>query len=183
MKLGLLNQEVAIYEIRERIGTLLSESISDYLSMTIAQLKNDKPVDLDKLAEIVAGLKVIGNRDHRESLTKDDIGINPNNVKELYSLLNAVSKDVSKSEKMVGEVFSSLKHIAPSMYKKTREEFKTFESGTKAEKEQLIQKISAFSTKVNQLFYKLRHGAAAPAPKQAPTDITNAYDNVGGAPI
>lgn len=183
MKLGLLNKDVAIYEIRERVGTHLSESISDYLGMTIAQLKNDKQIDLDKLAEIVAGLKVIGNKDHRESITKDDIGINPNNVKELYNLLNSVSKDISKSDKMVDEVFTALKSIAPSMYKKTRQEFEVFEKGTKAEKEQLIQKISSFATKVNQLFYKIRHGTSAPTPKEAPTDITNAYDNVGGAPI
>lgn len=183
MKLSQLNNEIAIFEIREMVGELLSESISEYLGMVVAQLKNDKPVDLDKLAQIVAGLKVIGNRDHRESLTKDDIGINLNNVKELYSLLNAVPKDAAKSDKMVDEVFTALKSIAPSMYKKTRQEFEIFEKGTKAEKQQLIQKISAFSTKVNQLFYKLRHEASAPKPKEAPRDITNAYDNVGGAPI
>ena len=182
MKLHQLSTEVALFEIRAQVGTLLSESISDYLATTLAQLKNDKQVDLDKLAEILSGLKILGKADYRESLTKDDLGINPNSFKELFQLLNSITKDVKDMPKMTAEVFTSLKSIAPSIFKKTRAELEILEKGTKSAKQQQIQQMQAFATKVNQMFYKLKHGTSMPADKKT-TDIVNAADDVGSASL
>ena len=161
MKLNQLTNEVALFELRTQIGFLLSESISDYLALTIAQLKNDKQVDLDQLSEYVAGLKILGNSDHRESLTKDDIGINPNSFKELFGLLDSINKDGKNIPKQTSEVFTALKVIAPSIFKKTRLELDVLDKGTKADKTKAINDLSVFSTKVNQLFYKIKHGASS----------------------
>lgn len=183
MKLRQINTEVALFELREQVGTILGESISDYLAVALAQLKNGKTPDLDQLAELIAGLKVLSHSDHRESLTRDDIGINPNNMKELFNVLNGVTKDGKNMPKLTAEMFAALKSIAPSMYRKTREELATLEKGEKAAKEQLIRKIEAFAMKANQLFYKIKHGTNAPANKPAPADVEKAYDGVDDARI
>ena len=182
MKLRQLTSEIALYELREQIGNLLAESISDYLALTVAKLKNDKPIDLDQLAEFISGLKVIGNPEHRESMTKADIGINPNDFKELFNTLNSITKDGKDVPRMTADVFVALKSITPSLFKKTRAELDVFENGTKAQKEQEIKKIQVFSTKVNQLFYKIKHGATMPKDKAVTADIGDAFDNVGGLP-
>lgn len=182
MKLRQLKTEIALFELREQIGLLLSESISDYLSSVIASLKNDEQVDLDQVAEIISGLRIIGDPDHRESMTKDDIGINPNNFKELFNTLNSVTRDRKNMPKMTGEVFTALKSISPSMFKKTKAELDVLETGTRAEKAQQIQKLKDFASDVNHLFYKLKHGAAKPKDKLVTANIGDDFDNIGGAP-
>jgi len=182
MKLRQLTTEIALFELREQIGNLLAESISDYLALTIALLKNDKPVNLDQLAEFISGLKIIGNSENRESMTKADIGINPNDFKELFNTLNSITKDGKNMPKMTADVFVALKSITPSLFKKARAELDVLETGTKAEKEQAIKKIQIFSTKVNQLFYKLKHGATQPKDKAVTAEVGDAFDNVGGLP-
>lgn len=183
MKLRQINTEVAIFELREQVGVVLGESISDYFAMALAQIKNGKTPDLDQLAELIAGLKVLSHADHRESMTRDDIGINPNNMKELFNVLNGVTKDGKNMPKLTADMFAALKSIAPSMYRKTREELEVLEKGEKAAKEQLTRKVEAFATKVNQLFYKLKHGATQPPAKQQTPDVDKAYDGVDDARI
>lgn len=182
MKLRNLSPQIALYELREKIGSLLAESISDYFALTTVKLKNEKEVDIDQLAEIISGLKVIGNPDYRESMTKADIGINPNNVKELFNTLDSITKDGTGMPRQTVDVFVALKAITPSLYKKTRAELEVLEKGTKAQKTEEINKIQAFATKVNQLFYKLKHGAVQPKDKEVTADVGDAYDNVGGLP-
>jgi hypothetical protein len=182
MKLRQLSSEIALYELREQIGNLLAESISDYFALTAAKLRNDKEVDLDQLAGFISGLKVIGDPDHRASMTKADIGINPNNVKELFNTLNSITKDGKGMPSLTADVFIALKTITPSLFKKTRAELEVLESGTKAQKSQAINDIQAFASKVNQLFYKLKHGAVQPKDKAVTADVGDAFDNVGGLP-
>lgn len=182
MKLHQLSSEIALFELREQVGILLSESISDYLALTLALLKNGHPVDLDQLAQFMSGLKVIGDPEHRNSMTKDDIGINPNNVKELFNILNTITKDGKNVPRTTADVFVALKSITPSLFKKVRSELEVLEKGTKSEKEQQIRKIQAFATKVNQLFYKIKHGATMPKDKAVTADVGDAFDNVGGLP-
>ena len=182
MKLHQLSSEIALFELREQVGLLLSESISDYLALTLALLKNGHPVDLDQLAQFMSGLKVIGDPEHRSSMTKDDIGFNPNNFKELFNILNTITKNGKDVPRTTADVFVALKSITPSLFKKVRAELEVFEKGTKSEKEQQIRKIQAFSTKVNQLFYKIKHGATMPKDKAVTADVGDAFDNVGGLP-
>lgn len=183
MKLRNISTDIALFELRDQIGNLLAESISDYLSLTLALLKNDKSVDLDQLAEFITGLKVLGNSDHRDSLTKDDLGINPNSFKELFQTLSSITKDGKNMPRTTADVFTALKSITPSLFKKTRAELEILEKGTKGEKEQLIKKIQLFSTKINQLFYKLKHGTTQPKDQKVTADVGDAFDNVSGVPI
>ena len=194
MKLGMLNLNVMLFELRAQIGELLAESISDYLSLVVARLKSKTKeelflpgaykLDLDQLAEVIAGLKILSNAEHRETMTKDDIGINPNSYKDLYTLLKSVPRDGKNLPRLTGDVFTALKGIAPSIFKKTRQELEILETGSTGERKNLIDKISKFSTEINQMFYKVKHGVTQPKGEtKASTDIETAYDEVGGAPI
>ena len=182
MKLRQLNSEIALYELRTELGNLLSESISDYLSNVIALLKNDSKVDLDQLAEFISGLKLLGSDEYRGSMTTADIGMNPNNFKELFQTLNSIPKNKADLPRATANVFLSLKTLAPSGFKKAREELKPFEDGSKSEKAQLIIELQKFATNVNKFFYKIKHGAVQPKDKQVTAEIGDEFDLVGGYP-
>lgn len=101
------------------------DSVDDFLSLTLAKLKNKKPednfkegdanaIDLDHLAKIVVGLKILANPDHRAGITKRDIGINPNDAKDLFNLLDKVDK-TGKDPEAVTVVFTALGKLAPDL--------------------------------------------------------------------
>lgn len=167
--------ESAIAELRVRVKDKLSESINDYMAVTIAQLKNKKPeelfkgsnpmINLENLASIIAGLKVISNREYRGAMTAKDIGINPNSAKELYKLLDDVAKD-GKNPKDVEDVFRALKTMAPTMYKKEVEALEDLKSEDDAKRKEAITSLVTFATKIGQTFGKIK--AAAQSGKSAP---------------
>jgi len=164
MKLNDLNLEVALFEARVQVSQILSESIIDYFALVIARLRGKSEahgLDIDQLSDIIAGLKVLIDDDHREALTKTELGINPNSYREFLDLLKAIPKDGKSFPQKVHEVFAALKSIAPSLFKKTREELKALESGSKAEFHKAVDKISAFATLVNQMFHRINSLASA----------------------
>ena len=187
-----------LYEIKpswriETLNKVLTESVSDYLSLAIARLKSKKPEelflpgsyahDLDQLAEVIAGLKVLANAEHRDTLTKDDLGINPNSYADLYKLLQSIPRDSQNWPKLTDAVFKALKTIAPGIFKKTRQELEILKDGSSGERKELIAKIEGFAKDVNELFYKVKHGVTRPKGVEAPTDIEPIYHEVGGYPI
>lgn len=174
MKLRQIKSELAIFEVRAQIGEALNESISEYLSSVIADLKNSKKVDLDQLACIISGLKIIGKEEYRDTLTADDIGINPNNFKDLYDVLSTVPK-AGKLPRVPDEFFNSLRAISPSSYKKTRSELEVFEKGTGPQKKQVIGKLSEFASNVNHLYFKLKHGKDKPEETAA---VDSSHDDI-----
>lgn len=182
MKLRDLSPEVAIWDARLQIGRLLSESISDYLAHTIAALKNEQKVDLDQLAEFISGLKMLGDDERRSALSKEDLGINPNNFKELFNVLSSVSKTGKDLPKMTDEVFDALRSMSPSGVKNAREELSVLENGTRAQKQEAIKKLQDFTSKFNQFFYKIKHGAAKPKDRAVDNVVGDQFDNVGGLP-
>lgn len=165
MKLSDLIIESKLSELRAKIPTLLAESLSEYLAVTLSKLKNKKSdelfkdeknplVDLDRLATYITGLKILGNSQYRSAITKDDIGINPGDVTELFKLLDTIPKEESKIVKEVDDVFDALKSLSPAMFKKERERLDSLKDDESPEKEDVIKKLSAFSLKINQIFSK-----------------------------
>lgn len=163
MKLKDFILEAAIVEARNLI---LLETVNDYLSLVAAQIKNKKPadlfkdgdpkaLDLDHLALIVTGLKIVSNPDYRGAVTKKDIGINPNDAKELFNVLNQVDK-MGKDDQAVTNVFKALCKLAPQGLKKERAELDVFKTGSDAERNHELQELQKLVTKVSQMFSKLR---------------------------
>lgn len=160
MKLRHLVTESLIFEIRKLTQAMLAEAITDYLSTAIAKLKAKKnssldqsEVDLDQLASIMAGMKVLGTKEYRQAMTKDDLGIDPNNAEDLYKVLSSIPKDGKNIPKLTHEVFSALKELAPKVFKTEREALNGLGS---EDRDQTIAKISTFASKVNQAFSKTK---------------------------
>jgi|ERR1035437_478613 hypothetical protein len=155
----------AIFEARNYIRDNLIENVNDYLSLTLAKLNNKKPedtakgkpdyIDLGHLAVIVTGLKILANPDYRTGLTKQDVGINPNDAKELFAVLNKVDKD-GKDPEDVLNVFIALCKLAPAAAKKQRAELEIFQTGDDAERKHAAQELQRLIIKVGQMFNKLR---------------------------
>jgi len=166
MKIRDLNDETMLFELRRSVDEVLSESIIEYLSMINAQLKSkkreelfsgDKPlINLDQLASIVAGVKVLGNKTYRQAMTKDDIGINPNSSHQLLDLLDSIPKDGKGVPKLTDQVFYALKHVAPGVFKTEAEKLKLLSTKDDGARNRAISDFSAFVTKVSQLFNKVK---------------------------
>ena len=103
MKLRDLTNSTMLFELRRAVADVLSESIVEYLSMITAMLKNGKPeelfakdnpkVDIEQLAAMITGLKVLSNPDYRKAITDEDIGFNPSSAKDFFHLLDSIPKD------------------------------------------------------------------------------------------
>ena len=165
MKLKEFIVESALVEMRNFVANNLFEDVNQYLTMTLAKIKNKSPaeafkqgdptaVDLDHLTSIVIGLKILSNADHRDAMTKDDIGISPNDPKQFFKLLADVAKD-GKDTTDVKKVFDKIAKLAPTAIKKQRTEFEQLRSGEDAERKHVQQKLEQFTHKVSQLYGKL----------------------------
>jgi hypothetical protein len=168
MKLRDLLVEAAIVDIRTMIVERLLENVNDYLSLTMAKLKNKKPeeafkagdpqaVDLDHLALIVTGLYILSNPDYRAGITKQDVGMNPNDLKELFNLLDQVNKQ-GKDPIAIQNVFKMLCNLAKPALKKKRAELDILQTGDDAERKHELQELEKFTLKVSQMFNKLKSG-------------------------
>ena len=106
----------------------------------------------------MVGLKILANSDHRAAFTRDDIGIQPNNPKELFKLFNDIAKD-GNDPSYVKKAFKTIGTLAPTALKKQRSEFEKLKVGSDAERRAGIQELEQFSNKVTQAFGKLRSQA------------------------
>lgn len=169
MKLREFIIESAIVSVKAHIRDNLFENVADYLGLVIAQVNNKKPedlfkandpkaLDLDHLAMILTGLKIIADPDFRAGITKRDVGINPNDAKELFNLLNQVDKQGKDSE-AVKNVFKALCKLALPALKKQREELNILKMGDDAERKHMATDLQKLLTKTSQLFNKVRGSA------------------------
>jgi hypothetical protein len=164
-----INESVAT-QVRGAVVEVLSESIVDFLGVTLAKLKHKHPeevfsehnpdkVSLEELAKMITALKVISRKEYRSAITHEDVGINPNSAREVFKLLDDVKKD-GKTEKNVSKVFDSLSGLAPSIYRKELQQLKQLEIDGE-EHDQAVTELEKFMLKVGQFFTKLKAGTAA----------------------
>ena len=148
----------------------LFENVSEYLTLTLAKLNKRQLdisnkesldyVDLSHLAIIVTGLKILANPDYRTGLTKREIGINPNDSKDLIAILNRVDKQ-GKDPRDVLNVFLALCKLAPSGLKQQRQELEAFATGTDDERKKAAQELQKFIIKASQMFNKIKFSSSS----------------------
>lgn len=169
MKLQEIIYESTSTALRKEVVEVLSESIIEYFGTTLAKLKgahpeevfsdqNPKRVSLEDVAKMITALKVISKKEYRGAMTKDDIGINPNSARDVFSLLDAVKKD-GQNDRNTKEVMDTLAHLAPSMYRRELEALKDLKLDDDAKRKQAVQKLEAFMLKASQFFQKLKTNA------------------------
>jgi len=158
MKLQEFLLEQAIVAARP---TLL-ENVSEYLSLVLGKLKNkgaEAGIDLDHLAKVIVGLKIITDPTYRSSITKADVGVSLNNAQELYNLLNGVDKQGNDS-KFVKSVFDALASLAPSGVKRQKAELDNLKSPDQAERDHEVRQLEQLVSKVAQIFGKIKSATA-----------------------
>lgn len=164
MKLFEVQDEAMLVELRNGVREVLSESIVEYFSTVLANLKSkdssalfnqDAPlVKIDQLASLVAGLKVLSDFEQRQNLTKDEIRINPNNSMQLFNLLNSIPKNGKGTPKLTLDVFNALAKVAPKTFKSELERLKGLKKDST--RKQLTAELDKFSEKVSVMFKKVK---------------------------
>ena len=170
MKLREITTAGSLIEMREFIAENLYESIDQYLAITLGKLKNKKAdelfkdgdanaIDLDHLAAIVVGVKVLGDKNYRSAFSKDDLGIQVNDPKDLVKLFNDVSRDGKSDPSYVKKVFSTISKLAPTALATQQKEFELLKTGTDPERQHIISNLERFLHKFTQAFGKLKQSA------------------------
>lgn len=169
MKLREFIIESAFVSTKQIVKDSLFEGVNDYLSLIVAKVNNKKPedlfkpgpdaIDLDHLAMIITGLKIIADSGYRTGISKQDIGINPNDAKELFNLLNNIDKNGKDSAGVVN-VFKALCKLSPVGFKKQREELDIIKTGDDAARKAAAQSIQKLTIQIGQIFNKVKTSAS-----------------------
>lgn len=156
--------------VRKKFNDLLLEDANKFILSAVAALKAQKPeqgdelrgVDIETLAKLITGIKIITKAEYRSAMTKDDVGINPNNAKELLDMLDTVPN--APKDKLQGgaaKFFTAVSSLSKSMLEKTKELIKQAISTEKAERDAALKELTIFASKVDQMVAKLRTASAA----------------------
>lgn len=163
--------------VSDKFNEVLLEDINRHLLTAVAMLKHRKPgeekstkgLDFDTLAMLITGLKIISKEDYRSAMTKDDVGINPNNFKELLDLLNQVPNAPGEIlPKQALTFFTAVCHHSTSALNHTKSLLKRTISDNPAEVKTALAELTAFSTKVDLLVNKLHTATKSKAPVKTP---------------
>lgn len=175
------SESTLLLELRTRIANVLSEAIDDYLQQVTTILANKKHeevfdpkkplVDLEELINFVTGLKIIANPTYRQAMTDKDIGINPNNYKQLFTLLDSIPKD-GKTDlpKATVETFNALVSLSSSLKKETSEKLMALRDGDEAGQQKALSMLKTLQSKTAQLMSKLKSETQKAASSAANTD-------------
>lgn len=155
----------AVASVRTKFNNILLEDVNKHILSAVAALKADAPekgdtlrgVNLDTLALLITGLKIITKSEYRSALTSDDVGINPNNAKELLGLLDTVPN--GPKEKLSGNAakfFTAVSSLSKSLLEKTKELVKQAISTNQTERDAALKELTIFASKVDQMVAKLR---------------------------
>lgn len=134
---------------------MLLEDASTMLKAAIKQAEGDKfqRIDLEQLADIITTLKLLTNADYRAAMTRDDVGIDPNNANELFDMLDRIPNDPSRDlTKTTRDFVRSVALMSKSMRSKELDELKKIAKGDAVARKDL----AAFSTKITQALDRLR---------------------------
>lgn len=157
-----INAQIAV---RDRFNATLLEAVNKNLLAAVAAFKAAKPekgdelrgVDTDVLAKLITGIKVITKPEYRSALTKDDVGINPNNVRDLLAMLDEVPN--APKDKLSGttaKFFTAVCSLSKSLLEKSKTLVKNCSSTDPEERTEALKELTQFASKVDQLVTRMR---------------------------
>jgi len=140
------------------------EAVNGYLMKTIAVLGNrsdddtsEAGIDMSRLADVITTLKIIGNRQLRTSITKDDVGYDPNSIEDMYDVLTKVPDSPKNSMSSdVGSFFKKTAGLAPKIKKEELDALKALVSSDEKIRRTALQQLKILATKVDQMYNKLK---------------------------
>ena len=142
-------------------GLMIVEDASQMLHMLIPALKSDSPklsqIDIDELANIITTLKLLTNPNFRQSMTKADVGINPNDGPELLKILDLIPRDITADRpKQVKDFVRSVALLSKSQKTKEIEDLKLLFDKNPIVRQKAISELSKFIATIDQLINKLK---------------------------
>lgn len=157
-------KQYLIEEARKQISFPLFEAINGHLAKTVAALaarENDDNsaagVDFKRLGNILTTLKIITDKDLHSGITKDDIGFDPNDVKDIFGALDRVPDSVSaKLPVDLDKFFVTTAALSNSV---KREELKTLAKlldKDETVRATAVKELKQLSIKIDQLYNKLK---------------------------
>jgi Cu/Ag efflux protein CusF len=125
-----IQSNILAEEIASKVETL-TEAVNAHLQAAASVLgrrsSSDadlKGIDIGELASIVASLKALSKAEYRDSMTKDDIGINPRSAKDLFTFFDKIpSSEKGKLTGLPKEVVTALSKLVPSVNKSELEKY------------------------------------------------------------
>lgn len=123
---------------------ILMEGVVDFIGKYVAQIKNKEDlsdVDISQLAVMMTALQILGDKDLRDSITKDDVGIDANDTKQVYNLLQNV-KATGTQESGVKKIINGIVNLAKSKLKSNVEVLTKMKDGDDTEKRNAINAVT-----------------------------------------
>jgi hypothetical protein len=87
-----LQKQPKLHALLEDAGGTLMAAVR----LAKSDLEKAEKLDLEQLADIVTALKLLTNSDYRVAMTKQDVGIDPNNAAQLLKMLDTIPSDPAK---------------------------------------------------------------------------------------
>jgi hypothetical protein len=153
-------------EIASKVETL-TEAVNAHLQAAAAVLgrrsSSDadlKGIDIGELASIVASLKALSKAEYRDSMTKDDIGINPRSAKDLFMFFDKIpSSEKGKLTGLPKEVVTALSKLVPTVNKSELEALTKLGSHDLDERRGAEKYLKAVAQKIDLSYDKIKSAA------------------------
>ncbi len=137
---------------------VLMEGIVDFIGKYVAQIKNKddlSTLDISQLAVMMTALQILGDKDLRDSITKDDVGIDAADTKQVYNLLQNVKAEGSQ-ESGVKKVINGIVQLAKTKLKANVDTLALLKSDDETEKKNVINMISKMYSNLQQSMNKMK---------------------------
>lgn len=118
--------------------------------------------DFDELADVVTAIKLLTNADYRQAMTKQDIGIDPNNADQLLKMLDSIPSDPTRAlPKQTRDFVRSVALMSKSQRAKELEALKALvgpDQGARRKAQEDLAKLSDQIVKaIERLKAKVQH--------------------------
>jgi hypothetical protein len=145
---------------------LLNESITDYLKTALETIKKKTPselfnedeggFDLEELARVIVGMRVLSNKSYREAISYEDVGINPNSAREVHDILKSVGKHGDKMTEKTHKFFKSVTSLTPKMLKKELTKLEALKDGDHKARTDVIVELERLASGVEKIYQTIR---------------------------
>jgi hypothetical protein len=146
-----------VQDFHTNLKTVILVEDAGLLLQTAAKaLKQGAKLDIEALADTITAIKLLTNKDYRQAMTKDDVGINVNSSKELARILDKVPSNAAVEQpKDVRDFMRAVASLGKSMRKTELEKLQAALDNTK-DREKAADELAEFATKLIAALKKLK---------------------------
>jgi hypothetical protein len=142
-----------LHQLLEDAGAMLHAAVR---TAKVDREKLEK-LDLDELADIITAIKLLTNSDYRQVMTKQDVGIDPNNADQLLKMLDSIPSDPTKALPSSTRNFvRSVALMSKSQRAKELEGLKKLLTGSQTERQQGIVELQKLANQIVQAIERLK---------------------------